>query len=54
MSIAACSASVAATASRLDNEVVSLSQHDLMSVLQINSALCDGEVDKGLIQAYIY
>ena len=24
-----------------------------MSVLQINSALCDGEVDKGLIQAYI-
>ena len=24
-----------------------------MSVLQINSALCDGEVDKGFIQAYI-
>ena len=53
MSAAAHSASATATASQLDSEVVSLSKCDLMSVLQINSALCDGEVDKGLIQAYI-
>jgi len=43
----------AATASRLDSEVPSSAKHDLMSALQINSALCDGEADKGLIQAYI-
>ena len=45
------SASAAATASQLDTE--SSAKRDLMSVLQINSAFCDGEADKGLIQSYI-